>query len=164
MKKQERKLIITGYAKSGKDTLCDMLVKQGHSFKSSSDFVNERAVYPVLKEVYGYKSPEECFADRINHREEWFNLIYNYNSADPAKLGRELFKEYSIYCGLRNIIEFEALVKEFNPLTIWIDATKRLGKTETIHSITIRPEDCDIVINNNKSLEHLEILAEYIFL
>ncbi len=29
-------------------------------------------------------------------------LFCDYNIPDPATLGREMFQEYDIYCGLRN--------------------------------------------------------------
>lgn len=151
------KLIVTGLARHGKDTVCEMLESKGFTFRSSSDICNETVVFPVLSKLYNYKTLEECYADRVNHRAEWFNLIYAYNMEDKARLGKLIFENYDIYCGLRNMEEFTALKQSgLDIVTIWVDAEARLGKTEDEKSITITREDCDHNINNNGSLQDLE--------
>ena len=151
------KLIVTGMARAGKDTVCEMLQVKGFNFRSSSDICNETVVFPVLSKLYNYKTLEECYADRVNHRAEWFNLIYAYNMEDKAKLGKLIFENYDIYCGLRNIEELKALkLSKLDIVTIWVDAEARLGVTEDKTSITICKEACDYVINNNGSLQDLE--------
>lgn len=155
------KLIVTGLARHGKDTVCELLQAKGYSFRSSSDICNELVVFPILSKIYNYKTLEECYADRINHRGEWYDLISEYNSIDQAKLGKLIFENYDIYCGLRNIDEFKAIkATKFEVITIWVDALQRKGITETKKSITITPEYCDYVINNNGSLEDLEVRVD----
>lgn len=142
------KIVVTGYADHGKDTVAEML---GLPFASSSLFVCERAVLPVLGPKYGYATAEECHADRDAHRQEWYQLIYEYNAQDKARLARELFAENDVYVGWRHIEEFEAGRNEgLFDLAIWVDASKR-KPPEPDSSITIGPEDCDIVIPNNGS-------------
>jgi len=155
------KLIVTGLGQHGKDTVCEILQSKGYSFRSSSDFCNHLVIFPVLSKRYGYKTIEECYMDRVNHREEWYDLICDFNKNDPTKLGKLIFENYDIYCGLRNVIEFNALKKSgLDIVTVWVDATIRLGITETENSITITREDCDYVINNNGSLQDLENRVE----
>lgn len=151
------KLIITGNARHGKDTVCDILSSNyGYKFKSSSDYANEKIIFPALKDIYNYKTLEECFKDRINHRKEWFDLISGYNREDKTTLGREIFDNYDIYCGIRNIQEFQAL-KNANlfDYSIWVDASERV-EAENAFSISIKAIDCDIILNNNGSLLELE--------
>ena len=150
------KILLIGHARHGKDTVSEMLVYlMGLTFRSSSDFVNERAVFPVLAPKYGYQTLDECYQDRVNHRKEWYELLREYNGDDPARLGRELFEEYDIYCGLRHREEFQAMKDEsLFDVCIWIDAGKRLPP-ESLESMTLTKEDADIVVDNNGSLEDL---------
>jgi hypothetical protein len=154
------KLIVTGYARHGKDTVCEMLRDiAGLQFHSSSAFVAEKAVRPWLA-ARGIVCPtfEEMYADRVNHRAAWYDAISDYCKDDPAHLGKELLFGLGddIYCGLRNIREFEAL-QGLVDFSIWVDASKRLPP-EPETSITIRPEDCDFILDNNGSLNDLKLL------
>lgn len=150
------KLVITGYANHGKDTTSEFFRRVGnYKFKSSSEFAGEKVVYPVLKEKYGYQTFQECFDDRMNHRSEWFQLIRSYNADDLSRLGREIFEENDIYCGLRNITELESLIADgLIDKVIWVDASKRKDAENKL-SITITPADADIIIQNNGTREEL---------
>jgi len=154
------KLLIIGHARHGKDTVCEMLTDLLNlKFKSSSDFVNEKAVFPVLSKLYGYETLEECYEDRVNHRPEWFNLLRAYNGEDPARLGRELFNEYDVYCGLRNREEYQAMKRAgLFDLVIWVDASERLP-LETSDSMELTMSDADIVIDNNADLNRLTLIT-----
>lgn len=155
------KLMVIGYARHGKDTACEMLRDMyGFQFMSSSTFCIEKAVRPrLLREGYGYESNEEC----QNRREEvpdwrrlWFEAIRDYNTPDPSRLGRELYSQYDIYCGIRRLEEFEALRDQgVFQLSIWIDASKRLPP-EAQSSNTLAPNMTDFVVNNNGSLSELK--------
>jgi len=104
------KLIVMGHARHGKDTVCEILRDvHGYSFKSSSEFCAELFIYDRLKNKYKYPDFETCYKDRHNHRTEWFNLIHDYCSKDLARLGRQIFSKYDIYCGIRNCWEFKAM-------------------------------------------------------
>ena len=154
VKSELPKLMVCGHSRHGKDTFCELM--KPWSFVSSSMFVAEAAVYPQLKILYGYKSLEQCYDDRHNHRIEWHELIKVYNSQDRARLPRELYSEYDIYCGLRSDEEFFAAQDEgLFVLSIWVDASERLPP-ESIDSCTITKNMCDIVIENNEILEEFE--------
>jgi dephospho-CoA kinase len=152
------KLVVTGYARHGKDTVCQLLKEEhGFTFESSSQAAGFKAVYPTLRLKYKYKTFEDCYNDRVNHRQEWFELIKAYNTPDLAKLGREILHSYDIYCGLRNMAELETMIVEgLVDCIVWVDAGLR-KKPEPSTSITITRNDCDFVVDNNGTLDDLRV-------
>jgi hypothetical protein len=150
------KLMIIGYGRHGKDTVCDIIAKRyGYTFQSSSMFCAELFIYETLKDRYGYSSIDDCYEDRHNHRSEWYNLIKAYNSEDPTLLGRQLYSSYDIYCGLRNAAEFHALRNAgVFDYSIWVDRSAHLPP-ESSDSISVEPWMADYTIDNNGSLELL---------
>jgi uncharacterized protein YsxB (DUF464 family) len=155
------KIVIMGHARHGKDTVCDMLCKlRKLTFKSSSEILNEEVVFNVLKHKYKYKNTDECFTDRVNHREEWFNLLVQYNTPDLARLGKLIFATYDIYCGIRNRNELLAL-KETGIIDciIWVE---RPGfPPEDVSSCTVTQADADFTIYNKGNLAQLSDTVEY---
>jgi hypothetical protein len=140
------KFMILGGARSGKDSTAEILRnKAGITFKSSSEAACEKAVFPYLSMLYGYGTPAECFADRMNHREEWKQLITDYNSPDKGKLCREILAESDCYVGMRCPEEFAA-VRHLFDLVIWVDAHKRVPPDPTM---LIKQEPDMVVIDNN---------------
>lgn len=149
-------IIVTGYARHGKDTVCELLKPYGYSFQSSSRILLNEVIYPALKDKYGYLDAEACFDDRGNHRAEWFQLLCDYNTPDKTKLARKIFESNNIYCGLRSKQELNAiLAAKLASKVIWVDASKRLPP-EPLDSITIVEDDCSIVICNNGTIVELE--------
>lgn len=151
-----KKLFILGLGRHGKDFACEILAENfGFKHISSSLFVCEKAVFPTLSKRYGYASIKEAYNDRHNHRDEWFDLISEYNKNDPSRLSMELFQQYDIYCGLRSADELEAS-RHLADIVIWIDATERLGVTEETDSITVTKDMADIIIENNGTKQQFE--------
>ena len=150
------KLLIIGHGRHGKDTVAEYLnVMFGLKFKSSSVHCAENVVYPALKDQYGYESVGACFADRHNHRAEWYNLISDYCKDDLARIGREIFEVSDIYCGLRNKREFHAIKNNgIVDYTIWVDRSDWL-ETEPKSSMSLEPWMADYIIDNNGTLEQL---------
>lgn len=151
------KLLIIGHGRHGKDSVCEILKNYyNFSFRSSSEFLAERLLFPALKDKYNYSSYQECFNDRHNHREEWYNHIHDYCKNDHARLGKEIFLEHDIYCGLRNKAEYHAMKNTgvFN-YSIWVDRSDHLPP-EDKSSMTLEPWMADYVIDNNGSLEDLQ--------
>ena len=150
------KLLVVGHGRHGKDTVCEMLEQYGYVFKSSSKFCSELFIFDTLKNKYGYQTELECYQDRHNHRTEWYNLIHDYCKDDLARLGRELFAQHNIYCGLRNRREFFAMKnEEIFDYAIWVDRTDCLP-LEAASSMSIEQWMCDYTIDNNDSLERLQ--------
>ena len=156
-KQKQLKLLIIGYGRHGKDTVCELLRDiHGYTFESSSKFCSKQFIFNNLKDKYNYNSENECFADRHNHREEWYNAICEYNKDDAATLGFEIFKEYSIYCGLRNKAEFHAMKNQgIFDYVIWVDRSDHLPP-ESKDSMTLEQWMADYTIDNNSSLEMLQ--------
>ena len=162
------KLLVVGHGRHGKDTVCDILSKKyGFSFESSSQFCSKLFIFDELKDKYGYKDEIECYADRHNHRTEWYNMIHDYCKEDLARLGRNIFAEHEIYCGLRNKREFFAMQnEEIFDYAIWVDRCDHLPK-EDPSSMSIEQWMCNYTIDNNGDLARLEknvdILVKTIF-
>lgn len=150
------KLLIIGHGRHGKDTVCELLKEHyGYNFVSSSQFCADHFIYDELKDKYGYTSPEECYADRHNRRAEWYDMICEYNAEDPAKLGAEIFSKYDIYCGLRNIREFEKMKTDGTfDYCIWVDRSEHLPP-EDATSMSLHIDCADFVVYNNGNLDEL---------
>lgn len=153
---KDLKLLVVGHGRHGKDTVSEYLQKKyGLTFASSSYVCAEKVIFPVLAPLYGYWSVLECFDDRQNHRSEWYDLIHAYNEQDHSKLGREIFSSYNIYCGLRNAKEMLAMkIKNVYDCAIWVDRSEHLPPEDS-SSMTITPDMCDVIIDNNGTLEDL---------
>lgn len=151
------KLLVIGHGRHGKDTVSELLDKHwGMPFESSSRFCSKHFIFDALKDKYGYATEEECYADRHNHRELWYNMICEYNLEDPAKLGREIFTHNNIYCGLRNKREFHAMKNTgVFDYAIWVDRSDHLPD-EDKKSMSLEPWMADYVIDNNGTLDQLK--------
>lgn len=158
------KLMIFGDKRHGKDTACEYLRdKYGVTFASSSEFANKLFLFDKIKDEFGYKTPEECFEDRHNHRQLWYEEIKAFNTPDLANLGRKIFQYNSIYCGIRDNEEFAALKKEnLFDVAIWIDASER-KPPEGKESMKLSKDDADIIIDNNGSKKALYAQLDAIY-
>jgi hypothetical protein len=151
------RLLIIGYARHGKDTVAEFL-SHNHEFKytTSSEICSKEVIFPVLSPLYGYKTVEECFNDRANHRKEWYDLITEYNQPNRCSLAHDIFSVSDVYCGLRNVNEFHALkTNQVFDYSIWVDRSDHLPPEE-VSSNTLYPELADIILDNNGSLSDLE--------
>jgi hypothetical protein len=152
----KKKLLVIGHGRHGKDTVCEILRDEyGYTFESSSKFCSKLFIYDNLKDKYGYANEEECYADRHNHRAEWYDAICDYNVPDAATLGREMFDAYDIYCGLRNKREFFAMQNTgVFDYCIWVDRSKYL-MPESKDSMSLEQWMADFTIDNNGTLDDL---------
>ena len=152
------RLLIIGHGRHGKDTVCEILRdNHNYTFESSSKFCSKLFIYDMLKDKYGYANEDECYEDRHNHREEWYNAICDYNKKDAARLGRRMLDEYDIYCGLRNKKEFFAMKNTgVFDYAIWVDRSEHLPP-ESTDSMSLEQWMADYTIDNNGSIEELEL-------
>jgi hypothetical protein len=150
-------IYIVGHGRHGKDTVAEILRDDyGLKFTASSWFMAGKVVFPALKNKYGYKSVAECFDDRHNHRAEWFDLIDKANP-NGTELSEAIFKENEVYIGIRNKRELDAVKADsrFNPLVIWVDASKRT-QPEPESSMTIKQKDANYILDNNGTIDDLK--------
>lgn len=155
------KLMILGYARHGKDTVAEILRDNlGLTFVSSSFAAAEKVMVPYFaSKGIVYPDLATCYADRVNHRQEWFEQIKAYNTPDGAKLAREIFSENDIYVGIRNIEEFkQGREQNLWNYSIWVDRSKHVAP-ESVTSMTITPADATHILDNNGTLEQLKIKA-----
>lgn len=109
----KKKICIIGHARHGKDTLAEMINQRyGYKSESSSQAASRLFLYDALKDKYGYKTPEECFDDRVNHRAEWFDMICEYNKNYPGQLAADIMKSNDIYTGMRSNRELVACIDD----------------------------------------------------
>lgn len=148
------KICVLGHGRHGKDTLAEIYNEQfGMTFQSSSMKAAEIFIFDELKNKYNYKTFQDCYNDRSNHRAEWHDLICDYNKDDKAKLAKDILKDADCYVGMRSGVEIEECVKQkLFDLIIWVDASKRLP-LEPADSFNIDKSYADIIIDNNGTLE-----------
>jgi len=145
------KILILGNARHGKDTLAELLADRfGMTYKSSSEMAMEIFLFDMLKEKHGYETMQECFEDRVNHRQIWYLSICDYNKDDRARLAKDILEGHDCYVGMRDLDEFKAS-KELFDVIIWVDASKRLGTSENTNKIPV--SEADMVITNDGSFE-----------
>ena len=148
------KILILGNARHGKDTLAELFNKYFRlTFMSSSQASADFFLYNQLKDKYGYTTSEECFEDRVNHREEWYQSICDYNKDNRARLAQDILSRSDCYVGMRDKEEFKECVKQkLFDIIIWVDASKRLP-LEPGTSFNINMSDADIIVENNGTFE-----------
>lgn len=147
-------LCLIGNARHGKDSMAEILKDEfGIQFESSSKTAADIFLYDLLKEKYGYKSYEECYEDRVNHRQEWYEAIKEYNKNDKARLAKEIVNKTGFYVGMRDREEIDECIKQgLFDLIIWVDASRRLPD-EPKTSFNIDKNCADIIIDNNSTYE-----------
>lgn len=140
-------ILIIGHRQHGKTDVGKLLAEAlNTTAHDSSWFACERIVFPALKDKYGYATPEECHADRHNRRQEWFELIEDFNDV-PDRLTRTILDEGSIYVGMRSRMEFSGSNRHFDTI-VWVDASKRAPE-EPWTSMKLHRDDADYVLDNN---------------
>ena len=151
--------MICGHGRHGKDTFCEIIRDRfGLTFIDSSREAAE-VVYEVLRDRYDYQTLDQCYDDRANHRQEWFDEIARFNDPDPTQLARRIYSKSDIYCGIRKVEEFKAVkAAGLFDLSIWIDASER--HPEESGSCTVTQDDCDLTITNNGTIEQLREKVE----
>lgn len=157
--------LIAGTGRSGKDTLAEILrAKYGVKFESSSYAAAKIFIYNQLKEERGYTSIEECYEDRHNHRELWYDLICWYNKDDKARLAKSILKDSDCYVGMRSKEELDKCKEDgvFSHV-FWVDASKRVDYQESSSSCTVTADQADFILDNNSDLANLERQADFVW-
>lgn len=159
----KKKLMIVAPGRWGKDSVAELLKELAdYNFVSSSEFACEKAVFPVLKDKFNYKTWQECFKDRHRSNEmraTWFELIQIYSIKNRTKLSREIFEVNDLYVGCRNYKEFIPTMEQgIANIAVWVDASERV-KPEPETSMTITREMVEqyphYIIDNNGNEDDL---------
>jgi thymidylate synthase (FAD) len=159
--KRKPKLLIIGHARHGKDTLAELIRdKMDLEFTSSSIFVGEECIWPMWGQER-YPDFQTMFADRVNYRKTWADLISAYNTPDKTRTAKTMLERgYHMYVGMRRMDEFVAC-KEANLFdhVIWVDRSKVLPP-EGKDSNDMIPGLADLFCDNNADLEQLKLFVE----
>lgn len=150
------KLLIVGHARHGKDSVAAFLYQEfGLTSLASSEAASTLFVFDSLKEKYGYSTVDECFEDRVNHRSEWYDLIFEYNAGDRAKLAKEVVRRADVYVGMRSQEELDACLEQgvFDAILGVIDRRRPQESSESMN-IDIW-KHVDVMIENDGTLEEL---------
>lgn len=154
------RILILGKGGHGKDTMAEIISDlYGLSFQSSSFAACEKAVMPTLCKKYGYKSAQECYDDRRNHREEWKQLITDYNTPDKSRLCREILAENDMYVGMRCADEFAASKHLFDEI-YYVDASDRVPEEDPTMKIEFDPSYMTWIDNNGTIHDLVEQIEE----
>ena len=146
-------LLIIGHGRHGKDTVAEGLVERMPmlSFVSSSLFVAQTVVRGDLENIgIDYLTLEDCYEDRVNHREFWRDSIARY-CYPPSRMAQEILADHDIYVGMRTRREFVAGRHLFDEV-IWVDRSAFLP-TEPSCELTM--DDATWYLNNNYGTEDL---------
>lgn len=151
------KILIVGHGRHGKDTVAEFICKYtNYKAIASSLAAAEIFIFEELKNKYNYKTFEECFEDRSNHRSEWYDLICGYNKNDKARLAKDIMKTNDIYTGMRDDLEIQECLKNniFDYVIGVYDPRKPLEPNSSFNIDIFNVSD--IIICNNKDLSNLE--------
>ena len=133
-----KKTLILGDAQSGKDTYAEYLhYWYGHAFVPAFQVYGPYIRKELETMGIRYRTFNECYKDRVNHRGLWYSLIRQYNEKDESQLARDILIKSDIYPGIRSIDELKAAADLFDRV-IYVCAGNRVPKErEDSNQITI---------------------------
>jgi dephospho-CoA kinase len=156
-----KQILLIGHAQHGKDTTAEIMKElYGFRYESSSVAASRIFLFDVLKKKYGYLTPEQCYEDRVNHRDEWYDLICEYNSVDRARLAKEIMRNGDMYVGMRDDEEIQECRRQgVFDLVIGVFDPRKPLEPATSFNIDIW-EMSDFIIPNSGTLYDLRTRIE----
>lgn len=149
------KFVVVGHGRHGKDTAAEKLAEALNLKVGPSSLAAAETVFKTLGPKYGYASVEECYADRHNHRAEWFDSIVAINTPNKHELARLVYQTNDIYVGMRDWRELNACKNAgLYDVCIWVDRRQHCPP-EPSTSMTVEPWMADYILDNNGTLEDL---------
>ena len=157
-----KKILIIGSGRHGKDCVAEMLKdNHGVSFISSS-YACAEVLKPVLDVINGVKSADDHFNERHEYRELWKQLICLYNSSDKAALAKYIVSKVDVYVGMRSMEEYkECLRQGLFYKVFYVDASERVQYVDPTAEIDY--DDTMIKIDNNGTLEELQKKVDHLY-
>jgi len=152
MERKGLRIAISGRGQSGKDTTCEWLAEHTSLlYKESTSMAALTHVFLQIGPLYGYETPEDCYQDRSNHREEWRDAI--------EQLGVGLYwgmmNHNDIINGIRSKREFQTAKRQgLFCLSVWIEAQDAPEDKSLSYDSSL----CDITVINDKTLGFFEKL------
>jgi hypothetical protein len=136
-------IALIGHSRSGKDTAAEWLrdntilrYKGGSSYQACEYVAGKLGL-----------SWQDAWRTRHERKDEWFKLLNEYRQDDITKLVRACLTHSDIICGVRDRDELlKCRAEGLLDLIIWVD--RQVPDDPTL---TIKKEDCDIVIENNST-------------
>lgn len=136
-----------GHSGCGKDTACIWLADNvpGYTFEGSSSHY----LIPIAAEHLGI--PEAVLrADRHKYAMDLFNTGNKLRGDNPGYLLQKVLERQNLVAGLRDRCEIEyGRSHNLVDLFVWIES----NRVKVDPTVAFGPEDCDIVILNNSSLQ-----------
>ena len=168
------KILILGHGGHGKGMVAQIINDlTGVTFCSSSVFAFDQCIWPVLGNEYVKAEPfgrvqearVNCYEDRENKRQEWFDLIAKY-CVPKDRLAKELLEKFDIYDGMRSFDEFETSKHLFDCL-LWVDRSHHVALDPSMEIVDLDVLDCSITknyyINNNCDIPTTTVqIAEFL--
>src|SRR3990167_8347049 len=138
-----------GWGRAGKDE-CGLYLGEITSlvYHGSLSWVG----LPVVAKALGI--PEQVAWDtRHARRMEWYNILNDYRRDDPSRLIKDSLKRGEIVVGVRDRLELLTAKKEgLLTHTIWVERPD----TPPDPTVTYSRQDCDMILDNNGTLEDLK--------
>lgn len=155
MKIRKPRILILGHGRHGKDVLAEFLNKDfDMKFSSSSYAAAKIFLFDKLKKEHGYKTFDECYADRHNKRKLWHDEISAYNDPDKARLAKKIMEKNDIYVGMRSGAEIEECKKQgIFDVALWV--YRPVVPLESADSFNIGMGHADFVVMNDGTLDDL---------
>jgi thymidylate synthase (FAD) len=159
--KRKPRLLIIGHGRHGKDTVAEKIRdKMGLQFTSSSMFVGEEVIWPMWGRTR-YENFDAMFADRVNYRTVWGDLIAAYNTPDKTMTAKTMLSRgYDMYVGMRRFDELKACQDEglFDHV-IWVDRSQHVAR-ESAESMRVHEHHADLIIDNNGTEAQLDLTID----
>lgn len=157
--KKNPTILILGYGRSGKDTFASFLAAStGLTFQSSSAAAAE-VIFNMLPEGC-YADPAECFTDRHNHRQLWFDLITAYNRKDKTRLAKKVLEKSNSYIGMRSFEEVKhCLIQNMFSHVVWVERPGNKPETGSMDFDETMLKD--VILSLNQDLPQAEGIHFY---
>ena len=114
------KLAIIGPNRCGKDTVCRWLAEHTElTYRQSTSEAAATIVFDAMGlahtregRTFPWRTVEQCWEARHEHREEWAAIIWFYNQPDGLRLYRDMIKKQDILNGISRLSGLRACIDE----------------------------------------------------